>query len=132
MSLKRNLGASARSAVIPGAAALVVLIVALALATGSGSSSMKGMPMVETGKSATLTISNFMYSPDSLTVRAGTKIRITNRDGTAHTLTADNGAFDSGTIGAGQTRDLVISKPGTYTFHCLFHAFMTGTIKVVG
>ena len=58
-------------------------------------------------------------------------ITVTNTDPTAHTATANSGVFDTGTLNQGQSAHLRLTKPGTYLYHCQFHAFMVGTIKVV-
>jgi plastocyanin len=79
----------------------------------------------------TVAIRNFMYAPMSVTVRAGTRVTFHNYDQTAHTATAIGGGFDTGTIQPGQSATVVLSKPGTYRYHCLFHAFMLATIHVV-
>ncbi len=76
-------------------------------------------------------IQNYAYHPDSLTVRAGTTVTVVNRDMTQHTLTANDGAFDTGTVQPGQTRRLTLRRSGTFMYHCDFHAFMTGTVTVV-
>ncbi len=78
-----------------------------------------------------LRIVNYAFVPGTLTVRAGTTITVTNRDSTAHTATASSGAFDSGTLKPGQSARFALREPGAYVYVCQFHAFMTGTIKVV-
>jgi plastocyanin len=78
-----------------------------------------------------LRIASYAFHPQTLTVKAGTKIVVTNNDATAHTATAKSGAFDSGTLKPGQTMRFTLNKPGVYQYYCQFHAFMTGTIKVV-
>ncbi len=80
---------------------------------------------------ATVAIRNFMYFPMHLTVTAGTRVSFHNDDQTAHTATAINQAFDSGTIQPDKTATVTFRKPGTYAYHCLFHAFMTASITVV-
>ena len=77
-------------------------------------------------------IKNFAFEPQTLTVRVGTRVTWTNRDATAHTATMDAGSPDTGTITPGQSRTIAFAHPGTYAYHCAFHAFMTGTIRVVG
>ncbi len=79
----------------------------------------------------TVTIRNYMFMPMHLTVRAGTKVSFHNDDQTNHTATAINRSFDSGTIAPGKTSTVTFKKPGTYKYHCLFHAFMTASITVV-
>jgi plastocyanin len=117
--------------------AIVVAVVAVAFGQGPMSMSMSTATAtaktsaVVTGKSARLKISNYAFAPATLTVRVGTKITVTNSDQTAHTVTARSGAFDSGTVNPGQSKSFTVKKPGVYAYYCQFHAFMTGTIKVV-
>jgi len=59
----------------------------------------------------------------------------TNNDNAAHTVTADNttggaAVFDSGNLPAGQAFTYNFTTPGTYTYHCVYHAWMQGTIIV--
>lgn len=75
-------------------------------------------------------IANFAFSPASLTVKVGTKVTWTNNDSAAHTVTADQGAFDSGTLSPGGSYSFTFTKAGTYTYKCSFHAQMTATIVV--
>jgi plastocyanin len=80
---------------------------------------------------ATVAIRNYMFEPMHLTVTAGTKVSFHNDDQTAHTATAINGGFDSGTVEPGKTATVTLKKPGTYAYHCLFHEFMVATVTVV-
>lgn len=80
---------------------------------------------------ASLRIASYAFHPKTLTVKAGTKVTVTNDDSTAHTATAKSGAFDSGTVKPGKSISFTLKKPGVYQYYCQFHAFMTGTIKVV-
>ena len=62
-------------------------------------------------------------------MKAGVKIKIANRDDTAHTFTADKGAFDTGDIFPGKTASVTLKKPGSYKYHCEIHNFMKGTVN---
>jgi len=77
-------------------------------------------------------IKDFKYTPESITVKAGTPVMVTNSDNQPHTVTSDTaGKFDSSSIAAsGSAPAITIAEPGTYAFHCKFHAFMHGTIVV--
>jgi plastocyanin len=120
-----------RSLIVPLVAAIAVGVVAFVLANHkSGSSSPRSTATV-TGTAAAVTIKNYAFAPQSLKVKAGTRVTWTNRDSTAHTATADQGAPDTGTINSGQSRTITFNRPGTFPYHCAFHAFMTGTITVV-
>jgi plastocyanin len=120
-----------KSLILPTTAAIVVAVVALALAHSRGGSSGARSNVVASGTTARLTIANYAFAPPGLTVKVGTTITVTNTDKTAHTATATSGAFDSGTLNPGRSGHVALTKPGTYTYICQFHAFMTGTIKVV-
>lgn len=110
----------------------MVAVVALVLSNGNGRSGSAHSSVSITGKLARVTIQNYAFHPQSLTVRVGTRVTWVNLDGTAHTATADQGSFDTGTLNTGQSRTIVFMRQGSYPYHCLFHAFMTGTVKVVG
>ncbi len=77
-----------------------------------------------------VTIMNFAFSPATLTVKTGTKVTWTNNDTVTHTVTADQGAFDSGNISPGSTFSFTFTKAGTYSYHCNIHHSMTATITV--
>ncbi len=75
-------------------------------------------------------IVDFEYTPADLTVAAGTEITFTNGDGTAHTATSRDNAFDSGSIAGGETGSITVEDAGTYTYFCSFHPFMEATLTV--
>ena len=83
------------------------------------------LPSAET---AVIQISDFSFDGDT-EVLPGQWIRFTNQDGTSHTATSD--AFDTGTIAVGETIEVMPDRTGTFTYYCLFHSGMTGTITVV-
>jgi plastocyanin len=77
-----------------------------------------------------VSIVNMSFSSASLTVTAGTTVTWTNKDGTTHTVTADDSSFDSGYLAMGSKFSKVFSVKGTYTYHCSIHSTMKGTIIV--
>lgn len=102
----------------------------------SPATTTNNMPTQQTGTNQpavatkSITISNFSFSPATITVKAGDKVTITNNDSAPHTVTADDGSFDSGTIQPGATGTVTLSKAGTVTYHCSIHPSMKGTIVV--
>jgi plastocyanin len=120
-----------RSIAPPLAVAVVVAAIALLAAPSRPSTTASGPATVVKGARAKLTIKGYAFAPPALTVKAGTVITVTNLDATAHTATAMHGGFDSGTVAPGRTVSFTVRKPGTYSYFCQFHAFMTGTIKVL-
>ncbi len=97
---------------------------------GPGSSGSSVSSGSSTGTS--ISISNFMYSPMTLSVKPGATISVTNKDSATHTLTASGpGGFNTGNISHNQTKTFTApTKPGTYQYICNIHQYMMGTIKV--
>lgn len=71
------------------------------------------------------------YSPNPIRISVGSSVAWTNNHTLAHTATADSGAWDSGTIAPGATSSAItFNTPGTFAYHCNFHANMHGTVIV--
>lgn len=69
---------------------------------------------------------------NEVTIPVGEELFLDNQDVAPHTLTADDGSFDSGQVSAGEVSEgiAVPSEPGSYAFHCEVHPSMTGTLTV--
>jgi len=105
--------------------ALVTVVVTLNV-TSDGNSAAAGGG----GSSGTaIAIKNFQFSPNPIVVPVGTAVTVTNDDGTAHTVTADDKKFDTGQLGGGAKGSITIAAPGKYTYHCDIHNYMTGTLE---
>jgi uncharacterized repeat protein (TIGR01451 family) len=70
------------------------------------------------------------YDPSSLTIHVGDSVVWTNQGSIQHTVTADDGSFDSGLINSGATWTFTFTSAGTYSFHCAPHPWMKGTVVV--
>ncbi len=81
-----------------------------------------------------VTIANFTFAPSTLSVPAGSTVTWTNTDGVVHTVTANDGSFDSGGLAEGDTFQMEFDAPGTYGYYCVPHGApgsgMFGTIVV--
>ncbi len=73
------------------------------------------------GRSVKVSLQNFAFAPKVLTVAPGTTVEWQNDDTTAHTVTADNGSFDSGNLAQGATFKFTFAKAGTYAYYCQYH-----------
>ncbi|MGE0879374.1 MAG: cupredoxin family copper-binding protein [Acidimicrobiia bacterium] len=82
------------------------------------------------GGSASVSIQSFAFSPNPITVKAGTTITVTNKDAAPHTFTADGGAWTSPSLGPNGTYSRVFNDVGTFAFHCDVHPAMKGTLVV--
>ncbi len=77
-------------------------------------------------------IRDHTFDPVQLNVAAGTTVTWTNGDTEAHTVTADNGLFDSRVLYPGESYSVQFDGMGTVTYHCTLHPSMTGRITVGG
>lgn len=78
----------------------------------------------------TVTISGFDFG-SPLIVEPGAAITVTNVDGVSHTLTAEDGSFDSGVVAARSQRGFFApDRPADYAFFCSIHPSMRGVVTV--
>ncbi len=70
------------------------------------------------------------FQPSSATVTAGGDVSWVNADDVAHTTTADEGAWDSGTLEPGAEFTFSPDEPGTYSYGCSIHPSMTAELIV--
>jgi plastocyanin len=75
-------------------------------------------------------ISNFAFSPNSITIAPGDTVTWTNSDGTTHTVTGNNGTWGSGNLADGGTYTHQFNDTGDYAYHCSIHSSMTGVVHV--
>ncbi len=80
------------------------------------------------GAGGAIDITEFAF-PAETQVAAGQPLTVTNDTGAAHTVTADDDSFNQ-EVGPGETIELVVDEPGSYPYHCNFHANMTGVLEV--
>ncbi len=81
------------------------------------------------GAAPQIEISGFAFA--STPVAPGTTVVAANRDAEPHTVTAVDGAFDSGQIATGNAVSFAAPPtPGTYEFVCTIHLSMSGQLVV--
>ncbi len=78
----------------------------------------------------TIEIKDFSFQPDSITVPVGTTIRWINGDQVSHTVTSNDGKFDSSAIEKDGQFNFTFSEPGTYSYYCKIHPSMKGVVTV--
>ncbi len=75
-------------------------------------------------------IDNFAFSPQRVTVKAGTTVTWTNDDDIPHTVAASTKAFKSNALDTNDKFSFTFTTPGTYEYFCSLHPHMTGAIVV--
>jgi plastocyanin len=88
-----------------------------------------------TSSTSTVTVSqieikNYAFIPVNVTIPSGTTVTWTNLDSILHTVTSQDGTFDSGLFGQGESFSYVFNEPGEYDYYCIPHPYMTGKVTV--
>ena len=105
--------------------AALPLLALLAISCWAGEGSAGSKPRVHN-----VSIRSFQYLPADLMVAAGDTVVWTNEDIVPHTATADDKAFDSGSLAVKQSWKYVASRKGKYEYICTFHSNMKATLTV--
>jgi plastocyanin len=114
--MKRTLG------VVAGIAALTILSTADAQVLGpSVSINIVDAPRVQ---------SKWGYAPATRKITAGTWVIWSNDGQDAHTVTAEDGTFDSGNLDPSEGFSWYFPQDGTWQYTCSLHPWMVGTIIV--
>lgn len=107
--------------------------------TSSSTSNSESSTQASTGSEQTssnavaVEISNFAYSPATLTVKVGTTVTWTNKDSARHDVAADDESSDapsSELLGRGESYSFTFKKAGTYSYHCTPHPNMQAKVIV--
>jgi plastocyanin len=111
---------------------IVVVFAAMAVAGPykmlRNSSQPSSGPAPESG--TRVSMAGLAFAPAELMVDRGTEVVFDNDDLAPHTVTADDGGVDSGTINPGKAFRVTIDAPLEY--HCAIHPSMTGRVLVRG
>ena len=96
----------------------------------SATNELLAAPPSREADTVVVTIRNFRFVRDKITINAGDVVVWRNLDEVEHALQGDAGAFESTLIGPRQTFSHRFSSPGTFTYYCKPHPFMKAEIRV--
>jgi plastocyanin len=107
---------------------VVASFYALSVAVPSSATAQAAAPAA--AEDSTISIREFMFSPMSLTVTAGTTVHWKNLDAEPHTVRGVDANFRSNPMDQNDTFAYKFDQPGTYRYVCSIHPQMLGTIVV--
>lgn len=114
-----------------------MLLLAAGCSSNSNSTGSSGTTTTAAATSSaaadTIVIQNFAFSPTTLTVAPGATVTVVNKDAVTHTVssTAATRAFDTGDVAAGASTTFhAPTQAGSYSYICLIHTYMHGTLTV--
>ena len=110
--------------------------------SGPAMPGMSGMQLPPASASATaadppapqggtaVAITDFKFSPATLTVPVGATVTWTNQDEEPHIIAAKDGSFHSPGMDTHGTYSFTFTNPGSYDYICSIHPFMAGAVVV--
>jgi plastocyanin len=79
----------------------------------------------------TVTLRNIAFTPSSVMIHRGGKVRFVWRDGSiGHDVRFRSGGFKASPLQSSGSETLTFKKKGTFHFFCSVHSNMKGTVKV--
>jgi plastocyanin len=101
----------------------------MSLASLSGTA--LGAPVAKKSGSGIVSISEFLFGPQKVVVKAGTTVNWLNTDDSPHQVTVQaSSELRSPVLLKGQSTQITFSDVGTYDYICGLHPSMKGTIEV--
>jgi plastocyanin len=107
--------------------ATTVLIAIVLLLAGTPTVTANDQP---SAAGTEVTIDNFSFGPQTITVPVGAKVTWTNRDDIPHTSVSTEGVFKSKVMDTDEKFSYTFIKAGTYPYYCTIHPKMTGQVVV--
>ena len=82
---------------------------------------------------APVDIVNFEFKPQKVVVKSGTKVTWANQDTTIHDIkdTSPLNTPPGKELSKADTFSITYAQPGTYSYICGIHQYMTGSVEVV-
>ncbi len=108
----------------------VAMLAILVLMMAGRARSLSAATPAESPAEVAVKIDNFVFSPNTITIAAGSTVRWTNHDDIPHNVVSDDKSFKSKVLDTDEAFTYTFSKPGTYSYFCGLHPKMTGKIVV--
>lgn len=85
----------------------------------------------EQSKTYVIEISDFMFQTAELKIKVGDRVEFVNKDQVEHSVIAEDGSFDTGSLAKGDKSVVTFKKAGNINYYCGAHPGMKGVIKVL-
>ena len=116
-----------KKAIVLVAALFALALVGIAQITRANS---PAQPQEQKSGETKVTIDNFSFTPQEITVQAGTTITWVNQDDVPHTVVSNDNKFKSKALDTDDKFSFTFKDPGTYDYYCSVHPKMTAKVIV--
>src|SRR5215469_5937473 len=118
-----------------GSVGVAVVAIATLFAVGRvvsvrGSQASPAQSSQDRAEEVKVTIDNFSFTPQDVTVKAGTTVTWVNQDDVPHTVVSNDKKFKSKALDTDDKFSLTFNDPGTYEYYCSVHPKMTAKVTV--
>jgi plastocyanin len=110
--------------------AALVIAVLIALMIVAGSPRLRASDKQPATTRTAVTIDNFTFGPQTVTVPVGATVTWNNHDDIPHTAVSTDGVFRSKVMDTNESFTYTFTKAGTYPYYCTIHPKMTGQVLV--
>ncbi len=87
-------------------------------------------PQAPGGTEVRVSLVDFEFQPKALKVAPGTTLVFVNQGQAPHTVTDNQGRFDSGVLAPGAEFRHTFTGPGAYAIYCRIHPYMVFGLEV--
>ena len=94
------------------------------------SGTFPGAKAVAKPGAGSISIAEFLFGPEKLSIKAGETVSWTNVDDSPHFVVVQGSGQKTDVLVRGQTGKLKFDKPGTYGYICGLHPSMKGSVEV--
>jgi plastocyanin len=109
---------------------LVRALLLLAVCFLNGHARASALALPSPVATVAVTIENYAFQPDPVTVAAGTTVTWTNRDEVTHNVVSNDKLFSSPELEPNQSFEYTFKKAGTFPYFCSIHPEMKGKVIV--
>jgi plastocyanin len=110
-----------------GTVLIIALVLVMPNAGAQQGQSAGGTPAANVWS---VSIQDYFFDPADAGIEPGDSIVFTNEGAVAHTVTADDAQFDSGSLNPGESYEVTFQGEGTVSYHCQIHPEMVGSVTV--
>ena len=112
-------------------AAAAVLAGGAMLAACGGGSDTSGDDVTVGGVEQTVRIDGSKFLPGNLQLPAGATVTFANLDSVPHDATANDGTWETATLGDGESGSVVFGEAGEWSYKCTIHPAMKARITII-
>lgn len=95
-----------------------------------GGADTSGAQVTQGATQQPVQIRDFTFTPGNLQIPVGATVTWTNYDSAPHSATADDGAWDTGTLNKDEHASVTFNTPGDYSYYCTVHPNMKARLEV--